>query len=124
MVTVHAQGWENDTVWLNSKRKPYKFSNRATSEILGRKPLRTPKGEAGLAKAVPSVWEGEQSPGMGPEEERKGAREHHEERGPWNDQSCHQAARNGVAGVRIWGGGQSMPVYSKRAAKGLASNQR
>lgn len=43
MIALHAQGWENDTAWLNSKLKPYKFNNRTISEILGAEATENPK---------------------------------------------------------------------------------
>lgn len=53
MISLHAQDRENDTIWLNSKLEPYKFSG-AISEILGHTPLRAQECEVGVAK--PNVF--------------------------------------------------------------------
>lgn len=72
MIALHAQGWENDTIWHNSKLEPYKF-NRTISEILGQTPLRTQECEVGVAKVMSLVWERKQSSEMGTRE-REGRR--------------------------------------------------
>ena len=75
MIALHAQGRQNDTIWLNSKPKPYKFS-RAISEILGQTPPRAQECELGVAKVTPLVWETKQSSAMGTQDEREGVQEH------------------------------------------------
>lgn len=64
MIALHAQGRENDTIWLNSKLEPYK-SSEAISDILGLTPLRAQECEVGVAKVMSLVWETKQSSGMG-----------------------------------------------------------
>ena len=54
MIALHAQGWENDTIWLNSKPEPYKF-NRTISGILGQTPRRTQECEVGVAEVMSLV---------------------------------------------------------------------
>lgn len=101
MIALHAQGRQNDTIWLHSKQEPYKFS-RAISEILGQTPPRAQECELGVAK----VWGTKQSSAMGTLAEREGVQKHSGggggdgDRGPQRDQSCHKAARTGV-GVRF-----------------------
>lgn len=76
MIAFHAQGKENDTIWLNSKLEPYKF-NRAILKILGQTRLRTQECEVGVPKVMYLVWERKQSCEMGTENEREGAQEHY-----------------------------------------------
>lgn len=79
----------------------------------------------GLAKVMSVEWERKQSSGMGPENERKGVQEHCEEtEAPRTIRVVTRPREPGLLGWGFGEGGKSIPVYFKRTAKGLASNQR
>lgn len=123
MIAFHAQGRENDTIWLNSKLKPYKF-NRAILEILGQTPLRTQECEVGVAKVMSLGWERKQSCEMGTREreKRRPGTLWRGERGPQSHELSPGRANEGGG---LGEGGKSMPVYfGRRVARGLSSSQR
>lgn len=123
MTAFHAQGRENDTIWLNSKLEPYKFDN-AFSEILGQTPLKTQECKVGVAEVTSLVWERKQYRRWGPKNDKEGVQEHYGEiEAP---RAIRLITRPRERGWGCWlGEGKKVCLcILRRAARGLSSSQR